>query len=299
MYSTGKNIVYIFNFDQIALFLAMFVKLDLIPDSTALQDLLEFAVEVSKNYLENPYHSFHHAIDVTYITYYLFQEMGIAEHLDLNRADKAVLLISALGHDVLHPGTNNIFQVGCVNQIATEMPVAKKYHNKSVLENQSADFIKELLLKHTFLEQLNLGNCIPELKQKDNLIARISECILKTDMIHHFTLLEQVIEVADYNHEIGNTKTPIDTSPVKSNNNLTSVTAPTSISTNSSTTTPSGPATPKSLVDLIKLHNSGTLFKSCNSMASIDIPLKKIVFPKIEYKEYLMHNILHAAGTPS
>ena len=38
--------------------------------------------------------------------------MGAGEQLDLNRSDKAVLLLSALGHDVLHPGTNNLFQVG-------------------------------------------------------------------------------------------------------------------------------------------------------------------------------------------
>jgi hypothetical protein len=82
-----------------------------IPAQDALQVLFEFATTIQKNYFDNPYHSFYHAIDVTYIVYYLMEDMSLADQLDLTFSDKAILLISALGHDVLHPGTNNLYQV--------------------------------------------------------------------------------------------------------------------------------------------------------------------------------------------
>lgn len=88
----------------------MFVKLGMISSNDKLQKLFEFTVEISHNYGDNPYHSFNHAVDVAYMVFYLLEDMGIAEQADLNMADKAVMLFSALGHDVLHPGTNNLFQ---------------------------------------------------------------------------------------------------------------------------------------------------------------------------------------------
>lgn len=96
---------------MIGLFLGMFVKLDIVTNSKVLQGLFEFAVEISNNYFANPYHSFYHAIDVAYMVNYLFVEMGITDQTEMSKFEQAALLLSALGHDVLHPGTNNLYQV--------------------------------------------------------------------------------------------------------------------------------------------------------------------------------------------
>jgi hypothetical protein len=90
--------------------MGMFLKLKLI-ETAQLQSLYHFAMLISKNYFANPYHCFHHAVDVTYIVYYLMEDMSLGDQIDLQPSEKAILLIAALGHDVLHPGTNNLYQV--------------------------------------------------------------------------------------------------------------------------------------------------------------------------------------------
>lgn len=87
------------------------MKCNLIKTQLALQKLFEFSIHISKNYYDNPYHSFKHAIDVAYMVFYLVEDMAMGEQLELSLEDKAMLYISALTHDVLHPGTNNLFQV--------------------------------------------------------------------------------------------------------------------------------------------------------------------------------------------
>ena len=93
------------------LVLGMFVRSDLVPDSKTLTSILNFAIEVAEGYQHNPYHSFLHAVDVTYIMYWTLSDMGVADQLGLNKMEMAALLIAALTHDVLHPGLNNLYQV--------------------------------------------------------------------------------------------------------------------------------------------------------------------------------------------
>jgi hypothetical protein len=68
----------------------------------------------------------------------------------LSRAESTALLLSALAHDVLHPGKNNLFQIN------SGAEVAKKYNGISVLENQSADYCFALLKKWELLGVLTL-----------------------------------------------------------------------------------------------------------------------------------------------
>jgi hypothetical protein len=97
--------------ELIGIFLGMFVKIRVLKNSIALQSLFEFAVTIADNYKENPYHSFFHAADVAYMVFYLLEDMQISELAEIPPSDIVVLLVAALGHDVLHPGTNNLFQV--------------------------------------------------------------------------------------------------------------------------------------------------------------------------------------------
>jgi hypothetical protein len=271
-----------------------------------LQMLLEFALVMYKNYFENPYHSFHHAIDVTYFAYYLMEDMSLAEQLDLTPSDKAVLLISALGHDVLHPGTNNLYQVYFDNEINAKTPVALRYNNESVLENQSADFVKDLLEQLPVLESLSLE--MPVTKDiHTQLISRIKECILKTDMCHYFSMLEQVIEVVEITGYICITRSYYNVSPGGNTSASGSSHSPQSIRSISTNLTPlhiqlamssspgtQSPKSPKPKVhEFLKQHAMAPLSRSSSftSMTSLNkLPLSKV------QKEYMIQNILHAAG---
>jgi hypothetical protein len=75
-------------------------------------------------------------------------------------------------------------------------PVAIRYNNESVLEHQSADFVQDLLMTLPVLESLSLE--IPVTKEiHTQLVDRIKGCILKTDMSHHFSMLEHMMELVE------------------------------------------------------------------------------------------------------
>lgn len=81
--------------------LAMFVKLDLhLAVGTDLSELLDLVIDIDRGYLQNPYHSFHHAVDVTCVLYYMLTNLGAARYL--TRQNMIILLIAALCHDIGH-----------------------------------------------------------------------------------------------------------------------------------------------------------------------------------------------------
>ncbi|KAJ3255395.1 hypothetical protein HK103_006314 [Boothiomyces macroporosus] len=180
--------------DMIGLFLGMFVKLDIVTNSKVLQGLFEFAVEISNNYFANPYHSFYHAIDVAYMVNYLFVEMGITDQTEMSKFEQAALLLSALGHDVLHPGTNNLYQVN------SHSPVAHLYNNVSVLENQSADFMDQMMDKYAgTIQAMNLDYSDGDVVDDMKLFMR--EAILHTDMAVHFPMLDEILKIVEYHYK--------------------------------------------------------------------------------------------------
>ncbi|KAJ3275472.1 hypothetical protein HDV01_000299 [Terramyces sp. JEL0728] len=171
----------------------MFVKLDMVPNSKVLQGLFEFAVEISNNYFPNPYHSFYHAIDVAYMVNYLFADLGITDQIEMTKFEQAALLLAALGHDVLHPGTNNLYQVN------SNTPVAQLYSNISVLENQSADFMDKMMSKYSSaIKEMNLdysGNIVEDMK------IFMRDAVLHTDMAVHFPMLDDVLKIVEYHYK--------------------------------------------------------------------------------------------------
>ncbi|KAI8899161.1 hypothetical protein BC833DRAFT_550752 [Globomyces pollinis-pini] len=264
--------VFDFTFEgQLGLYLGMFVNLGLITDSPALQLLFEFTIEISKNYPNNPYHSFSHAIDVSYMCYYMSIDLGLSEQLDFNSSDIAVLLLSAIGHDVLHPGTNNQFQ------IAMNTPSAIKYNKVSVLENQSADFLKVQLAKYSILQQLKLEANMTE-EFESEILAKITDAILKTDMMYHFQILEECLNIIEYhNNQSKSISIPV---------------GPTVLSP--STITPNSATSPnfKNILTLKKFARDTNSYNDSNTSLN---QISKVILESNKSKNHMINTILHVA----
>ncbi|TIA74394.1 hypothetical protein E3P92_01275 [Wallemia ichthyophaga] len=127
-----------------------------------LSQFSSFLIAVRKSYsAPNAYHNYTHAIDVLQATYSFLvmlkvvppidtlttkepwsrSEDGLASKL-LSDWDVLSLLVSAIGHDVGHPGLNNTF----MNNAQT--PLSEIYQSKSVLENMHCILLVQLLRKH-------------------------------------------------------------------------------------------------------------------------------------------------------
>jgi hypothetical protein len=93
--------------------------------------LYDFIQDIYNSYHKsNPYHNFKHAVDVLQSSYYFLCKLGALDpmasnfvrpattrrrmatwHIDqlLRPKDIFALLIASIGHDVGHPGVNNMF----------------------------------------------------------------------------------------------------------------------------------------------------------------------------------------------
>jgi hypothetical protein len=131
------------------------------------------------------------------MTWYFMSELGILEQIYISKLDIAAVLLAALAHDVLHPGTNNHFQV------SSKSAVALLYGDVSVLENQSSTFARELIQRLDLLRHLDLDDQSPLEIRTERMNNTIHDCILKTDMCHHFDLLDIVTFMA---HRISSPK---------------------------------------------------------------------------------------------
>ncbi|KAI8575260.1 hypothetical protein K450DRAFT_262693 [Umbelopsis ramanniana AG] len=166
--------------------LGMFValKLDTAIGATASQ-LLDFIIDVDHGYLNNPYHSFFHAVDVTAVIYYMVIDLHATQYL--STLDIGALLIAALCHDIGHPGYNNVYQVNRKSDLAV------RYNNTSVLESHSCTLTMDLLTHHQLLRRLKkvsqeAGKTVTEQQFRSSII----KMILATDMIFHYELQEQL-----------------------------------------------------------------------------------------------------------
>jgi hypothetical protein len=75
-----------------------------------------FIKVLEENYLDNPYHNYVHCVDVCHACYLYLTKYKAGELLQL--ADILALLISALCHDINHPGLNNSFHVKQQSELA-------------------------------------------------------------------------------------------------------------------------------------------------------------------------------------
>ena len=148
----------------------------LVSDPERLRD---FIWEVSRNYHNNPYHNFHHAVDTTNVMAWLLSLPRVRACLpDLY---VFVLLVAALVHDLDHPGTDNNWE------IKTQSERARRYNNDAVLEHHSLDRALEILR----LPGFDVFAGLPAKPHKEAL-QLLGITVLATDFSLHRAFLQEL-----------------------------------------------------------------------------------------------------------
>jgi len=138
------------------------------------------------------YHNFRHVVDVLHATFNFLINLGALppypltdrtltippkspETLLLKPFEALTLLVTALGHDVGHPGYNN----GFLKSI--KAPIAQLYNDRSILENFHCASYTQILRRHW-----------PAIYQNDKMRDLMIYSILATDMAEHFNFMEEL-----------------------------------------------------------------------------------------------------------
>jgi dual 3',5'-cyclic-AMP and -GMP phosphodiesterase 11 len=134
-----------------------------------------FIKDVCDKYNDVSYHNFYHATHILHTTYVLLDQCELFDKL--NSDVLFGILISALVHDIGHPGNNNLFEVNTCSELAC------RYNDLSVLEQYHCHLAFEVIKKHSIFENFN---------HDDFVICRktIISSILGTDMANHKTILD-------------------------------------------------------------------------------------------------------------
>lgn len=163
----------------------------------------KFYDAVSKRYLDVPYHNFVHALDVMHTTFRMMCEvLSTKWSTDVEHYS---LLLSAICHDVGHPGTTNAF---CVE---TEHEFALRYNDASPLENHHCATMFEVCRME---ETKMFDTMAPENKKLARKVC--IAVILHTDLVHHFQMIKDLdLAYEGENKKVCDTqaKTPLQFSP--------------------------------------------------------------------------------------
>ena len=150
------------------------------------------------------YHNFRHVVDVMQAIFYFLLQLGTlppypasAEKSNvhgpvspiaalLKPFDALTLLISAIGHDVGHPGVNNAFLV------SLKAPVAQLYNDKSVLESFHCAAYSQILRRYW-------KQAYEDISMRGLLI----NSILATDMGLHFKYMSDLKDLIEATKDNG------------------------------------------------------------------------------------------------
>ena len=134
-----------------------------------------FLYSVSDGYKESSlYHNSLHGADVTQSLCIYFINSNIEEISETTVLDLLGIIISAMGHDLGHPGLNNNFHVNACTDLALT------YNDVSCLENYHTSFLFRIIKKdeNNIFENLNKQNY-------KSIRKRMISQILSTDMANH------------------------------------------------------------------------------------------------------------------
>jgi len=135
------------------------------------------------------YHNWFHAIDVTHGVYRLLYNWCTEAYL--SGYERYALLVSAVCHDVGHPGTNNPFMV------ETSHELALRYNDKSPLENMHCARLFEFVSVPS--RNIFAAMAKPQFQEVRKVCI---EAILHTDNQHHFAMVKEVQMMYEVNSEI-------------------------------------------------------------------------------------------------
>ncbi|KAJ8127855.1 hypothetical protein O1611_g5781 [Lasiodiplodia mahajangana] len=139
-----------------------------------------------------PYHNFRHAVDVLQATFDFLIHIGVLPPYPcasqplptsqkspitslLTPFEALTLLVSAIGHDVGHPGVNNGFLV------VLNAPLAQLYNDRSVLESFHCAAYSQILRRHW-----------PRVFEDTKMRTLMISSILATDMGLHFDYMTKL-----------------------------------------------------------------------------------------------------------
>ncbi|KAK0646353.1 hypothetical protein B0T16DRAFT_159845 [Cercophora newfieldiana] len=145
-----------------------------------------------------PYHNFRHVVDVLQATFHFLVQIGALPPYPsvnglpaepsatspisalLKPFDALTMLITAIGHDVGHPGVNNGFLV------TLNAPLAQLYNDRSVLESFHCAAYSQILRRHW-------PSAFGDHKMRNLMISSI----LATDMGLHFDYMKKLADLQD------------------------------------------------------------------------------------------------------
>mmetsp|Transcript_7193 Transcript_7193/g.9337 ORF Transcript_7193/g.9337 Transcript_7193/m.9337 type:complete len:382 (-) Transcript_7193:609-1754(-) len=156
-------------------------------ECSALDEIRTLVDFVEMKMRKIPFHNFEHICSVLHFTFVLLTLGGGEEVFDESfRKVIYSILLSALLHDLEHPGNNNDYEVKTKSEIAT------RYNNESVLENHSLRMGMEKVIELDLLPKLGLA--------PDEIIYvqnEIQNTILYTDMSRHVELSNRLRELSN------------------------------------------------------------------------------------------------------
>ena len=150
------------------------------------------------------YHNFRHVVDVMQAIFYFLVQLGTLPPYPADSApletekktapiaallkpfDALTLLITAIGHDVGHPGVNNAFLV------ALNAPLAQLYNDKSVLEAFHCAAYSQILRRYW-------KAAFEDIPMRGLMI----NSILATDMGMHFNYMKELSNLQEKLHHNG------------------------------------------------------------------------------------------------
>jgi len=162
-----------------------------LPQGLDNQVLASYIQEVSTSYNLVPFHNFQHGTCVTHVLYMLIMETEVYKILGDNKTFG--LFLSAIVHDVDHPGNTNTFEVNRGTELAMI------YNDKSVLENHHCATAFRLMRK---------SNC-GVLSNLDVVAVReirkvMVTSVLATDMAIHFQMVSDIEKKIPQGDEMNN-----------------------------------------------------------------------------------------------
>jgi len=171
-----------------AVIMKLVQSLPALPEGLNVDVLGSYVQKISYSYNAVPFHNFQHATCITHALYMFIKETNVDRFLHTNRTFG--LLLSAVVHDVDHPGNTNTFEIN------TGSDLAAIYNDKSVLENHHCS---------TAFRLMRGSNCgvLSSLSSSDTREIRkaVVAAVLATDMAVHFQMVGEMAQKAPKNGE--------------------------------------------------------------------------------------------------